>query len=363
MATAPQPNPFKPTAGMNPPQLIGRDSVINEFIEGLQNGPGAPDRLMRVSGVRGVGKTVLLNVLGDVAAEHGFTVVNVAANAGFCDRILHALKKGRQLKPLELAPSIMGFGLGTAEFKAEDLLLGDAMLEAAEKGGLLVTLDEIQDAPIEEMRQLGNEIQLLIRQAANVAFVFAGLPSAVDDIVAEKTLTFLQRAKPIELVALESYEVGESIKETIRRSGKEIKPAEAALLTGAAAGYPFMIQLVGYYAWQSAARRGSSEVDSTDAERGIADARKNFDAMVIRPALQRIPATQLEYLVAMARCEGMPAQSGEVARLMNKGTKEVSSYRARLIAQGLVMKRGYGKIDFAIPYMREYLQANLDDFE
>lgn len=71
-------NPFKPTAGMNPPELIGRDTVLDDFAEALENGPGAPDRLMRISGVRGTGKTVLLNALGDLARKKGFEVVDVA---------------------------------------------------------------------------------------------------------------------------------------------------------------------------------------------------------------------------------------------------------------------------------------------
>lgn len=75
-------NPFKPTAGMNPPELIGRDMVLGDFRDALDNGPGAPDRLMRISGVRGVGKTVLLNALGDVARSRGFQVVDVAAMLG-----------------------------------------------------------------------------------------------------------------------------------------------------------------------------------------------------------------------------------------------------------------------------------------
>ena len=60
-------NPFKPTAGMNPPELIGRDAILDDFSDALDNGPGSPERLMRVSGVRGVGKTVLLNAMGDIA--------------------------------------------------------------------------------------------------------------------------------------------------------------------------------------------------------------------------------------------------------------------------------------------------------
>lgn len=76
-------NPFKPTAGMNPPELIGRDAVLDEFAESLDNGPGVLDRLMRVSGIRGIGKTVMLNALGEVAQSKGFYVVNVASDAGF----------------------------------------------------------------------------------------------------------------------------------------------------------------------------------------------------------------------------------------------------------------------------------------
>lgn len=104
-------NPFKPTAGMNPPELIGRDEILDDFIEALENGPGAPDRLLRISGVRGVGKTVLLNALGDVAREYGFHVVDVAANAGFCDRILGALARNREVSSLSISPSIPGVSL------------------------------------------------------------------------------------------------------------------------------------------------------------------------------------------------------------------------------------------------------------
>ena len=362
MSRTRRPNPFKPTAGMNPPELIGRDAVLDGFIEGLDNGPGAPDRLMRISGVRGVGKTVLLNALGRIAQERGFSVVNVASNVGFCERIRHMLIKGRKIRTAEAAPSVLGVSLGSVEFAPPEESLGDAMLTAAEHGGLLVTLDEIQDADVDEMRLLGNEIQLLIRQGANVAFVFAGLPAAVDDIVSEKTITFLQRAKHVELAALPGREVGVSMEDTIRGSGMEISAATAAVLGEAAAGYPFMVQLVGYYSWQSARRRESDTLEREDACRGITEARANFDAMVLEPALRRLPGMQRDYLVAMAQCEGAPIESGEVARKMGKDTKAISSYRRRLMDQGIIVKVGYGTVDFAIPYMREYLRDNMDDF-
>lgn len=66
------PNPFKPTAGKRPPILIGRESVIEDFEEGLDNGAGAPGRLMLITGNRGCGKTVLLRELQRLASERGW---------------------------------------------------------------------------------------------------------------------------------------------------------------------------------------------------------------------------------------------------------------------------------------------------
>ena len=69
------PNPFKPTAGKRPPILIGRESVVEDFEEGLDNGAGAPGRLMLITGNRGCGKTVLLRELQRLASEHGWSDV------------------------------------------------------------------------------------------------------------------------------------------------------------------------------------------------------------------------------------------------------------------------------------------------
>lgn len=348
-------NPFKPTAGMNPPELIGRDPILSEFEEALENGPGAPDRLMRISGVRGVGKTVLLNALGDVARDHGYQVVDVASHAGFCNRLLDALKRAVEISSVKVAPSILGVSLGSVEISKSATQLGEAMFEASKHGGLLITLDEIQDAPLDEMRELGNEIQLLIRQGADVAFAFAGLPSSVDGVVGTESLTFLQRAKHVELSRLADFEVGESFEETMCCAGMKIDGEVARRLTEASAGYPFMVQLVGYYVWQAASRRGSESVEDADASKGIAAARESFDNMVIEPALRRISPKQLEYLRAMACCGEKDIVSGDVARQMGVETPAVASYRKRLIDAGYIESSGYGKLAFAIPYMREYL--------
>lgn len=354
-------NPFKPTAGMNPPELIGRDAILDDFSDALDNGPGSPERLMRVSGVRGVGKTVLLNAMGDIARDRGFTVVDVAANKGFCERILAALTREPALTSVSVSPSVFGVQAGSINPSKSPTSLGEEMFRASRHGGLFVTLDEIQDAPIDELRVLGNEIQLLIRQEANVAFAFAGLPTAVDDAVGADALTFLQRAKHTELSRLSDYEVGMSFEDTVARAGGLLREEAAERMTKAAAGYPFMVQLVGYYTWQAAMRRNAAIIEEEDAERGIARARENFDSMVIGPALRRLPDRQVEYLTAMARCEEHPASTAGVSRFMGLTTKDTSSYRKRLIDAALIEAAGYGKVSFAVPYMREYLLEHGED--
>ncbi len=354
-------NPFKPTAGMNPPELIGRDAVLDEFAESLDNGPGAPDRLMRISGIRGIGKTVMLNALGDVAVSRGFRVVNVASDSGFCGRIARMLAPSATLRSATVEPELWGFKAGSIELETTLPDFGELLYEVSCKTGLFITVDEVQDASHEELRALGNEIQLLVRRGANIAFAFAGLPFSVDGVVSGKGLTFLQRAKQVTLARLRDYQVQDSLEDTVRASGMSIASATAEEITEAAAGYPFMVQLVGYHSWQAAARRGSEVISDADVERGVQTARRDFDAMVIEPALRRLPNGQLEYLVAMAGCGEKFASSGEVAQAMGRDTKDVSSFRRRLIDANLIEPLGYGKIGFAIPYLREYLLRYGDD--
>lgn len=100
------PNPFKPTAGKRPPILIGRESVIEDFEEGLDNGAGAPGRLILITGNRGCGKTVLLRELQRLANERGWAVVSDSASLGLCDRLADALRSNKPVvTSMELSPS------------------------------------------------------------------------------------------------------------------------------------------------------------------------------------------------------------------------------------------------------------------
>lgn len=353
-------NPFKPTAGRTPPILIGRDDILNDFIDGINNGPGAPERLMRVTGMRGMGKTVMLNEFGKYVSELGWTVVNETANAGLCTRVVEGLLPKSRVKGATISPSILGFGLGGLEFERASLSLREAMGAAmGPKGGhgLLITLDEVQDSAIDEIRSLSVAVQHMIREEANIAFVFAGLPSMVDSVVNGKTLTFLRRAVPVELGMVNRDDVIDALRQTIVSSGLTIEENALEDLAYATRGYPFMVQLAGYHTWQAAFRDEGSGARITRAhvKAGARKGRSQFDRMVIEPVLQRLAPTSLLYLLAMAQDRGTPSKTSDVAKRLDRDLCALSSFRERLIEANVIESRTRGTVEFTIPYMADYL--------
>jgi hypothetical protein len=251
---------------------------------------------------------------------------------------------------------------GSLELVRAASTMTNALRNAAKKG-LLITVDEVQDAPYDEIRAFGNEIQLLVREGADIALAFAGLPDAVDRVVGGKGLTFLRRASQISLERLHGDEVSESLAQTFDESGVAISADLAGRLAEASAGYPFMVQLVGYHTWQGTQRRSASSVEMRDVERGIAVARRSFDSMVIEPALRQLPKGQLTYLLAMAHAGEGPVASGTVAQLLGKQANQVSTHRKRLIEANVIEPAGFGNVTFTIPCMRDWLLEHGDALE
>ena len=196
MATALR-NPFKPTAGMNPPELIGRDAVLDEFAESLDNGPGASTVLCVSRAFGASEKRSCSTRWGRLRSPRAFTWRTWRPMRVFCDRIVQMVAPAASLQAVTVEPELWGLKAGSIEFEKTAPTFGEILYRASCKTGLFITVNEVQGASHEEPCALGNEIQLLIRRGANVAFAFAGLPFSVDGVVNGKGLTFLQRAKQV----------------------------------------------------------------------------------------------------------------------------------------------------------------------
>ena len=357
-------NPFKPTAGKMPPVLVGRDKVVNDFIEGLENGEGAPGRLMRITGPRGAGKTVLLSELASIAQDQGWLVVNAAATEDLLGSIARKLAKS---PALELDAIKVGAPFASVEVKRNkahdedfETIFDAAAREMTAMGkGLLVTIDEIQDASHEDIRAIATAVQFLIRDDQNIALVFAGITTGVLDLLNGKAMTFLRRAKPEELDAIPINEVHESLRVAIEDSGFSAEEMALDAAAKATAGYAYLIQLVGYYVWRTAWLRcrdcdGQIVITEADAENGIHEALEEFKDAVLETAISGLPKTAIEFVLAMSEDSDVVAV-GEIAERLGKTTGYLSPYRRQLISRQIIEQTAPGYVTFSIPFMKEFL--------
>lgn len=366
MALVPVKNPFKPTAGATPPLLVGRDDALEQFAESIDDGPGAPGRLTIFTGPRGVGKTVMLNKVHDVVQERGWVTIAETATPGLNDRIQRAATRQFHELGTERAPRLRGLTLpvigGGLEFDASpeerpdlrEILTG--LIDVLEKNetGLLITIDEIHRKNLDELRHLAATVQHLIREDREIAFVTAGLSSAVSDMLNDDVLTFMRRATREQLTDVPLEHVRAALHETITSNGRTITETALNAATAATGGYPFMVQLVGYHCWRKA--HGDNINDSSAAE-GIPAARKRLGSTVHAAALADLSAIDRTVLLAIASDNG-PARTRDVANRIGESPAYISVYRQRLIDAGIIESPARGYLDFTIPYLREYLREH-----
>ena len=373
------PNPFKPTAGKMPPILIGRQSIIDDFKEGLENGAGAPGRLMLITGQRGYGKTVMLTELGRVAKDAGWEVISETASEGMCDRLVSALvRPGMKLRGVNVQPSIgvsgiLNASLGGASFSVDQVALtlrevvNQRLAKMPRGKGIVFTIDEAQAASMADMVALATTIQHVIRDEDmrdvsdsdkhGVAFVFAALPSLMDELLHERVLTFLRRSVQHDLGLVAYPDVRSAYIEVVREGGLAIDSEVAELAAEASDGYPYMIQLVGYYMWRAAEVRGSKEIEEADVIQGKKDALVLFDDAVCAPLFDGLTAAQKLFVKAVAKEAPQPAKVSEIANRAHRSASWVSKYRASLIKERVVESAGYGLVWLSAPHLAEYVQS------
>lgn len=361
-------NPFKPTAGMTPPVLIGRDSVIDDFIDGMDEGPGAPGRLLRITGPRGSGKTVLLTELGSIASDRGWTVINVSGKEDLCQSIQEQLAANARLKSLDIKISVPFISaeahLGNAQTEIGFRESFSSVVRALTKkgSGLLIAIDEVQDASPDDMAVLATNVQYMIREQQNIALLFAGITTGVLNLLNGEGITFLRRARAEELGSIPVDEVAAAMKETIEASGLRVADDALSYAAETTHGYAYLIQMVGYYVWRAGRRHVSSSnlIMLDDAKRGCAEALREFGSSVLGTALAGLTRPAMEYLFAMTKDSAASATS-TVAERMGIPPQNANTYRRMLIDRQIIERTAPGYVAFSIPFMRDYLIENKDE--
>lgn len=364
-------NPFTPTFGSPPPLLAGREELIELFGEALDDGPGSAGRATLYIGARGAGKTVLLNAVEDAARARGWLVVAETATPGFLSRLTddHLPRLLAEHDPDALKRRLSGFGLPgnlgsldwqtierhmrTLSFRSKVELVTDLLTE--NETGLLITLDELHYRQASELREFGTVVQHAFRERRDLAFAGAALPAEIDELLNDEVLTFMRRADRHHVGAVADAAVREAIAQPIATRGRSIAENALDAMVTSIEGYPFFIQLVGDQVWRKAGT--ASKITLAAAQEGITAARRRLGQLVHAPALTEASDVDKSFLLAMAQDDG-PSLIGDIAKRLNVDSNYAGQYRLRLISLELISPAGYGRVQFALPYLRDYLREH-----
>ncbi|KAB1655326.1 ATP-binding protein [Pseudoclavibacter chungangensis] len=363
-------NPFTPSFGGTPPLLVGRETEIADFERALDDGPGALGRATLITGLRGVGKTVMLNALEDVARQAGWLVVAETATRGLADRIERdALPRllaehDPEAEHRRVAGVTLPMGAGglsttvDARYRPSGTLrsllerLGAVLSERG--SGVLITIDEVHRREIEDLRIVTTAVQHAVREGLDVAFIGAGLKPNINGLRGDALLTFLRRSHVLELGQLHYAACVRALDEPVRDAGRRFAPDALELAAQGTQGYPFLVQFIGAQSWIAAGDR--EVIERADARAAIARARIAMAQYIYEPTLAALSDVDRSFLQAMSEDDG-PSRIEDLRARLDATSGFVGVYRKRLLDDGLIAPAGYGRVQYTTPYLREYLRS------
>ena len=382
-------NPYTPGAGRKPPNLAGRDGDLENFQALTERlAAGGYERSLIYSGLRGVGKTVLLMELDVLATEAGWAttdVQEVGSQPDFrvtfarmaarllremsrkhrvkdhVDRALGVVKAfsiavpaGVQLK-LDVEAATGVADSGDPEQDLTDLVHEIGEVARATGAGALFLIDEMHNLDASSLAAICIAFQAISRNALPVAMVGAGLP----DLQAR-----LMSAKPYADRLFQYHELG-SLSPAAARAAliapaatRDVSYEEPAArrVVRESAGYPYFIQEYGLELWNHAE---TSPITSADVEAVREIVTDSLARNFFGTRFQLATDAEQRYLAAMASLENPPYRSAEIAHAYGaKSQRGVSIHRDGLIQKGLIWAPRRGQLDFTVPLFAEYLHDN-----
>lgn len=378
-------NPFAPGAGSRPPELAGRGDVIEAATVAVKRVLiGRHDRSQILIGLRGVGKTVLLNRIEEIAAEnrHVTTFLEAPEDKALAELLYpKAFQAIRQLSMSEKAkaasydamralrsfaaafkvrigdvsisvePEPGAADSGILELDLADLFvrIGEAA-KAADRAWTLL-IDEVQYLSDKELSALVVAIHRTNQKGLPVMFFGAGLPQLAGLLgdaksYAERLFTF-PRIDP-----LGPDEAALAIRQPIEEEEEEITDAAVARIVKDTHGYPYFIQEWGFQAWNLA---DCSPIDEKDALAAGPAAIKRLDEGFFRVRFDRLTPKEREYVLAMASLGKGPYRSADVAAALGEPATGLGPRRAAIIRKGMIYSPAHGDIAFTVPLFEDFL--------
>ncbi|AXV09998.1 RecA-superfamily ATPases implicated in signal transduction (plasmid) [Euzebya pacifica] len=367
-------NPFRPGIGRVPPAFGGREGALGaaKVIIDVLAGGGDPDFLL-IRGVRGVGKTALMAYARRHANDAGVVCVHLEADRGPADpavtinRLISAADAiaGRRavrrliarVDGLKLGPSGIEVSLDDrrpATSTVEEIMTALAATAAAAGRGVLLTVDEVQEAEDALFRPLMRAVHYAAQEAHPVGLIAAGLPGATDALRAEGQ-TYTERLDTVELGMLGTAGVAEAIRAPFDNHGVTVDDTVVETVARDSGGYPFFVQLWGWALWLSATDRVRIGPESLPAARDRVSQRT--DRFMLNRA-KRIPTGRARHLVAALARAGGHASTADLLAATGFTSGQYSPVRQELLDSGLVFVPARGRLAFSVPGFADWIDRN-----
>ncbi|MCY3925009.1 MAG: AAA family ATPase [bacterium] len=387
-------NPYRPGAGTPPPALIGRDDFIRGFEFALRRAlDRRPGKSYLTVGLRGVGKTVLLNRFVRVATATGMQVGFIESTESGDFRGLLSIRLRKILLELDArsvrnaaerlvrrALSVLksftlhlpgGFALslevsplaGHADSGqlAEDLTdvlvaVGEAASEC--ESGVLLAVDEIQYLSKEELAALVTAIHRTTQLDLPVVLVGAGLPQLAGLVGDAKSYAERLFEFP-EVGSLSESEAAEAIVLPARDREVEFEAAAIGRIVAESRGYPYFLQEWGFHVWNGSPASPVTDDDVRSVRAGVITA---LDNNFFRVRMDRLTPMERKYLRAMAELGSGPHRSGDIAAELGVRTESVAPRRSELISKGMIYSPAHGDTAFTAPLFDEFLRRSMPEY-
>lgn len=364
----PHPSPFRPSFGTTPAAVVGIQEEVNLFARALDG--AVRGRATLVTGPRGVGKTVLLNTFGEVADSRQWVTVREQASPGVVQRLTEA-RLPQLFEDLDTAETtksstvgftlpVIGGGLTTRTESTIQMVpdLRHRVMQVLDLlrphgTGLLLALDEVHRTNVSELREITDVVAYAIAENAPLAFVAAGLPATINKLVNDDVSTYLRRAERIELKNFTADDTAVALRHPIEEAGRSIEADALAAAVEASENYPYLVQLIGDFAWEAAAE--APVITAEHVAWAVEQARPAMFRQVHEPTLAGLSDRDRDYIFAMSVDDG-PSLTRDIAARLGVTIQHAGVYRSRLIIDGVIMEAGRGRVEFAIPYLRDYLR-------
>lgn len=387
-------NPFAPGAGSPPPELVGRESILTQahILLGRTKAK-RPEKSLLLTGLRGVGKTVLLNEIERLAKADGYRTIPIEAHedkalgpliaphlrvilyeldrlAGAGDKVRRGLGVLRSfVGALKVGVGEFTFGLdiepekGTADSGDLEIDLPNlfvAVGEAAEERQSAVALfiDEIQYFNQKELGALIMAMHKVQQRQLPLMLVGAGLPILPG--LAGESKSYAERLFSFpDVGALSGSDAAKALRDPALAAGVVFEESALAEVFRLTQGYPYFLQEWGYQSWNLAP---DSPITLSIVQTVSAQAVLRLDANFFRVRFDRLTPSEKNFLRAMAQLGAGFQRTGDIAETLGVKVTSLGPVRAKLIRKGMIYSPAHGDIAFTVPLFDEFMRRAIPQF-